>query len=361
MPDLELADVYRSLVANLKDKLGGTITDANADAIAYAAAEVYRRDVEPRLWEEKSAHQLLDSLGVPRSGAFVPYSLSDRLLLLRRNEAEDPYRTQAHDLLDELGVPRADEAGREHGLRARLTLLLESFEEGVPAPLRNPAPGDVGDASVNSNGDGDHGGPEGTDETEAEGETDTVGGPELVDALEAIQRAVGPEEQDDPIVSSPPPPPTDLIGLGSLLGSVQQELAEVRQAVESLREEVRDALAVFQAAAERERSPAPKMEVPPEPISPQEPTRVLPPIAAAPPDGSDGSGDDEAILDEALALEPSRRPRRVVRLVLLIVVIGVLLAAGITAAIVIGWDEMKSNLLDSIGTPFPRSAAGTAW
>ncbi|HWC10802.1 MAG TPA: hypothetical protein VG455_06220, partial [Acidimicrobiales bacterium] len=113
MTTVEMTDVYRSLVANLKDKLGGTITEANADAIAHAAAQVYRREVEPRLWEEKSAHQLLDSLGVPRSGAFVPYSLSDRLLLLHGSDAERPYRAQAHELLDELAVPRVDEAGVE--------------------------------------------------------------------------------------------------------------------------------------------------------------------------------------------------------------------------------------------------------
>jgi hypothetical protein len=436
---VEMADVYRSLVANLRDKLGGTINDANADAIAHAAAQVYRREVEPRLWEEKSAHELLDGLGVPRSGAFVPYSLGDRLLLLRRSGAEDPYRAQAHELLDELAVPRLDGAGHEYSLQARLTYLLGSFD---------------GDA-------GSGGGPnlaeeaaDGADEDAVPGGGDeALAGPDLVDALEAIQRAVGPGGEEDAVSSPPPPTPPppapasgpapDLIGLGSLLGTIQEELVEVRQAVESLRQEVRDAVALFQAGAGsgvppvapgaaladggpeivvrrvgdgpeaapyaapaepagpdfvppdsgspngegREGGPpdaalgtpvpsegagpgGPEAEVGPDgtpdgapdlpvatgPAGPLDPTRVLPAVAPAldGPETAEEPGPEEPAV-------PRRRSRRFVVLILLVLLVGALLAAGITAAIVLGWDELESRFLETVSAPALRSGTQPVW
>ena len=435
---VEMADVYRSLVTNLRDKLGGTINGANADAIAHAAAQVYRREVEPRLWEEKSAHELLDGLGVPRSGAFVPYSLSDRLLVLRRSSAEDPYRAQAHELLDELAVPRLDGAGREYSLQARLTRLLDAFD-GFPAAGAEPNPGEApnpGEGAEDGDGDAD---PAGTDEGKA--------GPELVDALEAIQRAVGPGAGDDtasspPLAPSPAPPPTsppapDLIGLGSLLGTIQEELLEVRQAVESLRQEVRDAVALLRAGAgpgvvppvvpgvasadegseivvrgvgdgpetapeegvaaqagpseagapgagldfvppdsgspnggDRESAPpdtalgrsvaaevagpdgAPDLSLPGGPAGPHEPTRVLPAVPAAP----YGELAEEPGVGEPA---PRRRSRRFVVLILLVILVGAVLAAGISAAVVLGWDELESRFLDTVTAPV-RLRAGAA-
>jgi hypothetical protein len=437
VPDVEMADVYRSLVANMRDKLGGTINDANADAIAHAAAQVYRREVEPRLWQEKSAHQLLDGFGVPRSGAFVPYSLSDRLLLLRRSDAADPYRAQAHEVLDELGVPRLDDAGREYPLRARLTRLLGSLENPSGEAPAGDDDGGGDEAGLGAvNGRGNEGDPE------ANGPDGTVAGPELVDALEAIQRAVGPAGEEEPIVEPPPPPPPpppsapDLIGLGTLLGGIQEELVEVRQAVESLRQEVRDAVALFQAGGapggvppvapdlpsadggpeivvrrvggapdavapaagpaeagsdsvlrdsgspdgERQdagppdsgpseaalAAPAPPEASGPDgvpdvatgagPVGPHEPTRVIPAVPGAPAAGP--------VVPEERVGEPAVRPRRsrrFVMLVLLVVLIGILLAAGITAAVVLGWDQLQSRFVDTIGVPFWGGPGGAPW
>ncbi|HEX2192283.1 MAG TPA: hypothetical protein VHH09_03740 [Acidimicrobiales bacterium] len=459
MSTVEMTDVYRSLVANLRDKLGGTITEANADAIAHAAAQVYRKEVEPRLWEEKSAHQLLDSLGVPRSGAFVPYSLSDRLLLLHRSDAEGPYRAQAHELLDELAVPRADEDGREHSLQARLTLLLGSLDDIAPVGAGNGGEEGRKDSSGQPGDDDSLGRDSGADSNGQRAPADgsagaggngdaAVAGPDLVDALEAIQRAVQPEgeEASTVLASSPPPPPPppaepgpDLIGLGGLLGSMQEELVEVRQAVESLRQELRDAVALFQAATsapvvpvvppdaaaadggpeivvrrvapERpgDEDPAPDppsseagsaegpasepsptepsasdtpppdgeregvgtsdsgpaevgvaTALPPEvagsdgpgtdgPVSPHEPTRVLPAVPPAPADGPVLTEEPDAGLGEPVV--PPGRSRRAVLLVLLVVLTGILLAAGITAAVVLGWDQLQSRFIDTVAGP----------
>jgi hypothetical protein len=456
--NVEMADVYRSLVTSLRDKLGGTITNANADAIARAAAQVYRQEVEPRLWEEKSAHELLDGLGVPRSGAFVPYSLSDRLMLLRRSGAEDPYRAYAHELLDRLGVPRGDEAGHEYPLQGRLTRLLGSLDDGGGTGGTGGGPGDGSNSGEGAEGEADAG-PGATDEAGA--------GPDLVDALEAIHRAVGPADEEVHDVSPPPTPPTapappapDLIGLGSLLGTIQEELLEVRQTVESLRQELRDAVALFQAGAgagavppvvpgvplaeapeivvrrvdEESESGAPEAgapapdagapapdagapapdaptpaagpdfappgsgspngegretdppdtaletpgpnaeaglrgpnaeagpedpsdpSVPGEPAGPHDPTRVLPAVPLV--------ADGPQLVEEAGAEEPATRPRRsrrFVLLLLLVLLIGALLAAGITAAIVLGWDELESRLRDTVSAPALRSGALPAW
>ena len=442
---LEMADVYRSLVSNLRDKLGGTINDANADVIAHAAAQVYRQEVEPRLWEEKSAHEVLDGLGVPRSGAFVPYSLSDRLLLLRRRGTEDAYRAQAHELLDALGVPRHDEGEREYSLQARLTRLLGSFD-GVAGTGAAAKPDGVAGTGAAAKPDGAAGtgaaakpdgaaGPGGEGEGNPNGESggdEARAGPDLVDALEAIHRAVGPTDDDDdpdrPLAppAPPPPPAPDLIGLGGLLGTIQEEILAVRQAVESLRQEVRDAVALFEGGAgaasvppvvpavplteggseivvrrlddgpeavpSEEGSPeavaaaaAPDF-VPPEsgspngeggeagtpdtalttpvpaegagadgvpevpiaegPAGPHDPTQVLPAVPLVP-DGAERV--EEPGVEEAGARP--RRSRRFVVLVLLVILIGALLAAGVTAAIVLGWDELESRFLDAVTTP----------
>lgn len=411
-----MVDVYRSLVANLRDKLGGTINDANADAIARAAAQVYRREVEPRLWEEKSAHELLDSFGVPRAGPFTPYSLSDRLLLFHRRHGDDPHRAEAHELLDELGVPRLDEAGHLRPLEARLTLLLGSLDD-VSAAVAAPNGADPGprEAAVADDG-GEEDGPSPT--SEAAGSSDgieaTVASPELVDALETIQRAVGPAGQEeatpDPAPAStaaPPGPPAaaaaaapDLIGLGTVLGTMQEKLVEIERAVESLRQELRDAVALFQAGGGTVPVPAasdvvspdavpevvirrdggssegaapsvalssgiggsgapdPVLETPgPAPVSPHEPTQVLPPVEDAP-------SDPPVLSEEAVTVEevvPRRRTRRLVLLVVLILLIGMLLAAGITAAFVLGWDQLESRIVDLVAVPVWDGSSTASW
>jgi hypothetical protein len=92
------------------------------------------------------------------------------------------------------------------------------------------------------------------------------------------------------------------------------------------------------------------------PVGPHEPTRVLPKVPEAPADGP--------VVGDAAAGEPAvagRRPRRVVMLVLLVVLIGSLLAAGITAAVVLGWDELQSRFLDTIAVPFWGGLAAASW
>ena len=405
-----MTDVYRSLVANLRDKLGGTINDANADAIARAAAQVYRREVEPRLWEEKSAHQLLDSFGVPRSGSFIPYSLSDRLLLLHRSHSEDPSRVHAHDLLDQLEVPRIDGAGREHSLKTRLTLLLGSLDypsesaaqSGTTETNEATSPPDLGPDATAFPGRGAlEDGPDATKEPTVDpaGVDRGVGPPELVTALETIQRAVGPAAAEEavptpPPLSSGPSGAPDLIGLGTVLGSIQEKLVEIEQAVESLRQELRDAVTVFQAGGGKglvapvpgdvgspeavsetviRRDQGPSEGTPPPvgshsgapepglsdsrpldvrspdagPVDPHEPTRVLAPAETAPPDLPQ-SADDAVVIEE---VGSTHRARRAVLLVVLVLLIATLLAASITAAAVLGWDQLKSRIGGFVDVP----------
>ncbi|HYX43515.1 MAG TPA: hypothetical protein VE760_00640, partial [Acidimicrobiales bacterium] len=283
--------------------------------------------------------------------------------------------------------------------------------------------GDAADGDA-ADGDAADGGDRGADETPA--------GPDLVDALETIHQAVGPAGGEDAASSPPPapaPPPSpvapDLIGLGSLLGGIQEELVEVRQAVESLRREVRDAVALFQAAggagraapvvpgvgltgegpeivvrrlsgaaeagaaepvsSERAAAGAGADFVPPGSASPNgegheggpadtalggpvdsdapesnrtpaepspagragphEPTRVLPSVPA-PPYGQEAA-------EEPGAEEPAapRRSRRFVLLFLVVILLGALLAAGIAAVTVFGWDELESRFLDTVTAP----------
>jgi hypothetical protein len=123
-----MSDLYRRLLRELTGKFGSEIDDANADAIAYAAADLYHRDFEPRLWEERTAHELLDLFGIPRAGSSAPYSLSDRFLLLQRRSSQAQYVTRAHEVLTTLGVPRKDESGADQNLKWRLDRFLESID-----------------------------------------------------------------------------------------------------------------------------------------------------------------------------------------------------------------------------------------
>jgi uncharacterized membrane protein len=66
-------------------------------------------------------------------------------------------------------------------------------------------------------------------------------------------------------------------------------------------------------------------------------TRVVPPVEVPP-----GPAPDQS----AEVVEPADRPRRsrrVVLLVLLVILIGLLLGAGIIAAVVLGWDQLRSR------------------
>jgi hypothetical protein len=467
----DMAEVYRSLVGDLKDKFGGTIDDDNAEAIALAAAQVYRREVEPRLWEDRSAHELLDSFGVPRTGDFIPYSLRDRLLLLQQRNGQRSWVEQAHELLDELGVPRQDSEGLSYPLRTRLNRLLDNLENLDVTPPGTPdesgeartttageheqdatskdgptteatqAPGPGSDAADTKDGnaaaadtkDGNRQGDtkdgavtappagSGVDDHRGDGSSAPEGGgevvgPELVDALQAIQRATGHTGEEQQALQAPPPEPSglDLAGLGSVLGTMQGELVELRQAVEALRAELHDAITVFtggtpavpvvpapSSGPEGDGSPA----TAPGPegkgstgrlpaVVPDDLTGTTPPVSVddeaspkpfapaedgsgpgSPASAGDGSGpmpsvtarDGSGPVPSAGADDPTRptppveasgaaeeqesgrhRSRGVAHLVLLILLIGLVLAGGVTAAVVLGWDELRSRFSDFI-------------
>ncbi len=69
---------------DLTVKLRGRTSVVTEDAIAYVAADLDRRAIDPAVWRELSAHQLLDIIDVPRAGSFLPYSLSERLTVCAR-------------------------------------------------------------------------------------------------------------------------------------------------------------------------------------------------------------------------------------------------------------------------------------
>jgi hypothetical protein len=136
----EMSDLYRRLLEKLTATFGGRIDDANADAIAYAAAALYHRDFEPRLWQEKSTHDLLDMFGVPRAGVFSPYSLTERVLIFQRRSTQAQYVNRAHELLTALGVPRQDETGTDQSLKWRLDRFLGTTEGAEAGETHGPEP-----------------------------------------------------------------------------------------------------------------------------------------------------------------------------------------------------------------------------
>ena len=361
----ETADIYRSLFNDLRRAFGGTIDDSNADAIAFAAAELYHKDVEPRLWEQKSAQEILDSFGVPRAGAFSRYSLTDRLLLLRRSASPD--RTaQAHALLTELGTPESDEDGSPRSLKERIEWLLEGVE-AQPAPARRAAPP-----------------PEEKVPTPPEAVSADGNGPppeQLVEALQTLRDAAQSDAgtTDGSAASAPAPveaPGAELVGLGALVASMQEELIRLRQAVENVQSRLDETLQLLRAGtvtatvppsapvadpvpavlpadaadadvdAEREAAPATAHAVAPPDDALVEPGPE-PEIAAA-----DDVTQVVPVVTGGTALEDvpatpaaGRRRRRSLPKLLVIAVILGLLVAGVAIAIsAVGWSEMREKL-----------------
>ena len=113
-------------------KLGGRLDEANADAIASIAAKLYDGGPARDLWQEKSPHELLDMLGVPRAGVLAPYSFPERLRSFRRQASYRDVTKRAHQLLSALDVPGGLGAGDEQPLRWRLERFLASAEGGGP-------------------------------------------------------------------------------------------------------------------------------------------------------------------------------------------------------------------------------------
>ena len=367
----ETADIYRSLLNELRRTFGGTVDDSNADAIAFAASELYHKDVEPRLWEQKSAQEILDGFGVPRAGAFNRYSLTDRLLLLRRSASPD--RTeQAHALLTTLGAPETDQGGSRHSLKERLEWLLVEVAPLPASGLRSPPPS----SPPSSPADG--------------AEPD-----QLVEALRTIQHAVGSEDSTDASIQAPPPAAVpagvsaaDLAGLGTVIGGIQEELIRLRQAVEAVQGCLEETLQLLRAGDLAVAPPiAPPVGGPiaPPPIAASMPTVLEPESPAAAADEPDGSdvpvealdadpepSDPDAPPSEPPASEPAvagpddvtqavpvipaiegeeapaapagRRRRSLPKLLVIAVVLGLLVAGVAIAISAVGWSEMRNNL-----------------
>lgn len=229
----DTADIYRSLFDRLRGVFGGSIDDTTADAIAFAASELYHRDVEPRRWEHKTAQDILDILGVPRANTFARYSLADRLLLLRRSASPD--RTdRAHALFADLGAPELGEGGEPLSLRHRLEWLLDGVGPVVPGPGQA---GDNGGRDDNRPGEDRKGG--------GEVSSDGPATQQVVNALETIRQAANAEDTEPSDASSPPAgdrPAGYLVGLGTVIATIQEELIQLRHAVQTVQSSLDEVL-----------------------------------------------------------------------------------------------------------------------
>ena len=381
IPAPETADIYRSLFNDLRHAFGGTVDDANADAIAFAATELFHKDIEPRLWDHKSAQEILDSFGVPRAGAFTRYSLSDRLLLLHRSA--DPDRSQrAHTLLTDLGVPEQHPDGTPRSLKDRLEWLLDGVGPLSP-PTRPDADG------------GPPGGSDGAPAPGTGGETaDGLATEQLTEALVTIREAARTDTNHDtsgaPALSGNPPA-AELIGLGTMIASVQDELIRTREAVQTLQTSLDEVLALLRARAGGQGGAVLALAAPPtgelateapplveEPAVAQEPAVVeelavvekgvdpaagaaAAPVAldqeqpeqpppAAPVVAIDDVTQPVPIVTDAPVLQSTppveRRWRRlgVPMLILIAVVVGLLVAGVAIAISMVGWSELSSQL-----------------
>lgn len=296
----DTADIYRSLFDRLRRAFGGTIDHANADAISFAAAELYHGDVEPRLWDEKTAQEVLDELGVPRTGAFTRYSLADRLLLLRRSAGPD--RTDRADaLLTDLGVPELGAGDEPLSRKERLDWLLE----GVGPPT--PVPRQAGDREEERAG-GERAGAAG-DGTDA-----GSGGPgaqQVVDGLGTIRQAAADDDAAPRRLEPAGPPAEDPAGVGAALATIQEELIQLRQAVQTVQISLDEVLTLLRA--------------------------------------STGNGVTPPVVESAPAIETvttvgRRRRRRLPILILIAVVVGLLIAGAAILISMVGWNELRSEI-----------------
>jgi hypothetical protein len=353
----EMTDLYRRLLRDLTERFGGTLDDANADAIAYAAAELYHRDFEPRLWQEKSAHDLLDLFGIPRAGVFAPYSLSDRLVLFQRRSHQAQHVTKAHEVLTALGVPRQDEHGVEQPLKWRLDWMLASVNSGDEAEdSERDADGAKGAEAKEASGPKPEAGgsdkppdeaepspvkPEGEDGPTEPGRSEDGSGDQepsaaqLVDAVRALEQAAEVEAE---LAKAEGPGGVSLVTLSETLMGIQGEIAALRELVEAFEIGMRRQLDELQAqiAAVREGSLVPPPPTGPASLvpAPSDRTQDLPPVPAGaiPPAGE---AEPEA--------GPIRRSFRRVLLVVLLVLLGVMIAGGIALAVAVGWDSIRDQ------------------
>ena len=362
----EMTDLYRRLFDQLSEKFGGSVNEANADAIAYVAAELYHDEFEPRLWEEKSAHDVLDALGVPRAGVFSPYTLSERLLALQRRVGPTESVRRGHELLTRLGVAAEDEDGSELTLRQR----VDRFRSAAPLaavvadapPISGNGAGGLPQAEPEAEPEveaepaaeaepADEDGAEAeTAEPEAEteeaeeggggGAVDVVdvavdpGAAPLVEAVRALEEAARMEAE----MPAAAAPAVDVSGLSETLAELKGEVSALRTLVESLATDLRERLeAVHEEVLTLTGRLDPAGEVV---ILPQalEETADLPPVV---------------LPTEEPAVDDPKRRRRRLALVLLLVFVALVLAGLVVVTVLFGWDAVRDEMSEAVSAPAP--------
>ena len=345
----ETADAYLSLFNELRRAFGGTIDDADADAIVLAACELYGEDVELRMWEHKTAHEVLDGFDVPRAGAFTPYSLSDRLLMLRRSAGPDR-RDRAHALLTDLRVAERDENGARLSLKDRLQRLLDGVEPLPPITRQVSGPGEG--------------------EVPAGHPRPSTGDLVAMEAHGELSSRAGTDNGETPAIQFTGPAAAELAALRAALLIIQEELTGIRQAVGTLQVSLDEALGLLRprtehrvalvlapkapAVAVADTSDALTSEVgsendgldpaldpyeeaqgalpPPPPVTPDD---VGEPVTVTPAD---------LVLEEVTPVPPPRRRLRLPMLMLIAVVVGLVIAGVAIAISMVGWSELRRGL-----------------
>ncbi|MDQ3640391.1 MAG: hypothetical protein M3450_02685, partial [Actinomycetota bacterium] len=372
----ETADAYLWLFNELRRAFGGAVDADNADAIALAACELYGKDVELKLWEHMTAHEVLDSFDVPRAGAFTPYSLSDRLLMLRRSAGPDR-RERAHVLLTDLRVEEHDEYGARLSLKDRLQLLLDGVGPLPPISRQVSEPGEgkvpAGHARP-STGD-------------LEG-MEAQGGPSsrrAVDAPGTAHQRAGTDSGETPAIQVTGPAAAELAALRAAVVIIQEDLTGIRQAVGTLQVLLDEALGLLRPGTEdrvalvlaptapavpvADTFDAPTAEEsdgvdlvlgdpeegaegalpPPPPVTPDD---VGEPVTVTPAD---------LVLEEATPVPPPRRRLRLPMLMVIAVVVGLVIAGVAIAISIVGWSELRSGLhtgwADAVAAPVRYGAS----
>ena len=354
-----MTDLYRRLFDQLSDKFGGTITESNADAIAYVASELYHGEFEPHLWEEKSAHDVLDALGAPRAGVFAPYSLSERLLALQRRVGTSETVRRGHELLSSLGVAGEDEDGTELTLRQRID-RFRTAQPLVAVAAAAPPPSGNGAVTVHGGGDDEEGDEDGDGEGGKEGGgkddgggvdmvevAEDTGAAPLVEAMRALEEAARVEAEMAPAGGTP----VDMAGLTETLSGLQDEVAALRTLVESLATDLRERLESVHEeilVLTGRLEPTGSVVVVPEAL--EQTADDLPPVAVPLP-AAEAEGEGEEAAEDA-----RKRPRRRVLLVVLLVLVGLLIAGLIVITVVFGWDTVRDEVSGFISAPAPGGA-----
>lgn len=360
----EMTDLYRRLFNQLSAKFGGSVNEANADAIAYVAAELYHGEFEPHLWEEKSAHDVLDALGAPRAGVFAPLPLSDRLLALQKRLGTSESVRRGHELLTTLGVPSEDEDGTELTLRQRIDRFRSAEPLVAVAAAAPPLSGNgalkpaAGGGEGSGDGDGDGGG-DGDGDGDGDGRGGAIdvdvaeapGAAPLVEAVRALEEAARVEAEMTPMGG----PAVDVAGLSENIAGLKEEISALRTLVESLATDLRERLeAVHEEVLTLTGKLEPTGGAPVILPAALEHTADLPPVPVPPTDPASGepggaAGPVDAVEDDSAR----RRPRRRLLLVVLLVFLGLVIAGLIVVTVVYGWDAVRDEMTGLVPAPGP--------